>query len=747
MFKCTYPLSILFAILLSLITSPAYTCEKAQDENKQIDDLFKLSLQELLNIKVTGAAVRDIGLSMVALTHNPFKLTNCNTSASVEIIDEHTMQARGLNNVVEVVESMVGVLSGESPSEPYSFSMRGFSRDSVKILVNGISMGRPIFNMRPLSTSNLQRVEVIKGPSTIQYGQGAAGGTINMISKQASLTSDHSRALQFSQGDRETAHTAEFRGPINANTAYHLNTSYRASKGWVDDSDAQYFNADASFFWEVNPKISLIFSIDTQQDELPAYWGSPMVPKAVAIDPITDVIKTEDGLVIDGATLDNNYNVADHVIDSKSHWQRIHLNWMPNDALVNKTTLYQFSADRNWQNAESYIYNSATGNLDRDRLYVKHDRKLWGLQSGFTFTTELASRASLFSIDVEYSENDIDHFVGFEPVDFFVDDIDIQSPDQGTFNTFDVAGTVDIRKDTLLLKTSAITLSNKTELSQSLGINLAVKLENLDADKRYLNFDGSTRDNKTINTKFEQNSYSLGLVYALTRSISSYAQYSQQHDDITGDFVSVSVASNFEPSDISQAEIGLKAVLDEQQSEMTLALYNIEKEIRSEQSGQAFTTNEQTSKGIEFAIRTIISDQFRLGGNLAYTDAQYGDYYDAEGNLGAGTDATDNTPVNVPEKMASIWGSMNNIANLPLEAGMGINYVSSRFANTSNTVTLQDYTLVNVFSSYSHKDFRVALHIRNLTDEVYAPWSDIFYPEQVIIAPPRTIELSFQSKF
>ncbi len=526
-----------------------------------------------------------------------------------------------------------------------------------------------------------------------------------------------------------------------------MNSSYRASEGWVDDSDAQYFSVGTSLFWKINTQLNLSFSIDAQKDELPAYWGTPMVPESIAIDPITDVIKTEDDLVIDGETLGNNYNVSDQVIDSISHWKRVNLHWQPNKILENKTTLYQFSADRKWQNAESYIYNSTSGNLDRDRLVVDHDRSLWGLQSGFVLTTELAGRKSLISIDLEYSKNDLERFVGYERDDFFVDDITIQNPDQGAFNSYDAPGAVEVKKDTQLLKTSAITLSKKSELSHSLALNLAIKVENLNIDRKLFDFDGSTKDSKTIDTGFEQSSYSLGLVYHLSSNISSYTLFSNQHDDVLGDLRAVSTASNFKPSNISQAEIGLKAVLDEQQSEMTLALYNIEKEIRSEQSGQAFTTNEQTSKGIEFAIRTVISEQFRVGGSLAYTDAQYGDYYDVDGNLGAGTDATDNTPVNVPEKMASIWGSMNNIANLPLEAGMGINYVSSRFANTSNTVTLQDYTLVNVFSSYSHKDFRVALHIRNVTDEVYAPWSDIYYPEQVIIAPPRTIELSFQSKF
>ncbi len=54
MFKPSQTTSKLFATLLLIMPGSAYTCEKAQDENKQIVDLFELSLQELLNIKVTG---------------------------------------------------------------------------------------------------------------------------------------------------------------------------------------------------------------------------------------------------------------------------------------------------------------------------------------------------------------------------------------------------------------------------------------------------------------------------------------------------------------------------------------------------------------------------------------------------------------------------------------------------------------------------------------------------------------------
>jgi outer membrane receptor protein involved in Fe transport len=85
--------------------------------------------------------------------------------------------------VVEVVESMVGVLSGESPSEPYSFSTRGFTRNSIGVLYDGVSMGVSTLNMRPQSSFNLDRIEVVKGASVLNANDGSAGGTVNIITK------------------------------------------------------------------------------------------------------------------------------------------------------------------------------------------------------------------------------------------------------------------------------------------------------------------------------------------------------------------------------------------------------------------------------------------------------------------------------------------------------------------------------------------------------------------------------------
>jgi iron complex outermembrane receptor protein len=49
--------------------------------------------------------------------------------------------------------------------------------------------------------------------------------------------------------------------------------------------------------------------------------------------------------------------------------------------------------------------------------------------------------------------------------------------------------------------------------------------------------------------------------------------------------------------------------------------------------------------------------------------------------------------------------------------------------------------------AYAKDRLRIALTVRNATDEVYAPWSDATYPDQILLGAPRSYELSFQAKF
>jgi len=702
-------------------------------------DIFELSLEELMKIEVdlSGQAVKNLDFSKTPKTANPQQLPTFNIAASIEIMDKKNIEARGLKNVVEVVEGMTGVISGESPSEPYSFSMRGFNRDSVKVLYNGISMGLSILNMRPQGTNHLASVEAIKGPA-ILFGEGTVAGTINLITKKPELSSHHLVKGLVSYGSYNSSSiNMNFSGPIDDNVAYQLDLSRRSSDGWVDNSASESIDLSASLLWQISSKLDVIFSFSSLNDELPAYWGTPLVPRSYALKPV-DLVKSEQDLVIDEKTRFNNYNVADHVIDSASLWATIEAKFVVSDEITSHATLYHFSADRNWRNAETYNFYPDTQLIERDRLLVEHDRDLFGINAGFNLNKALFNHKNQFSFDIEYSDNDFSRVVGFEPIDFFVDFVDFHNPQAGFF---DENGEVEERDDFYNQKTLAVILKNNTEITQRLNFDLGVRFENIKVERARFNFDGSLRVGSALNKSFKQLSYQASLSYSLTEKIMTYAQYNLQHSPIEGDFSSsfFGDALKFEPSDVSQVELGLKGSFYDDDLELTLALYDIEKSIAA-QLPTKIRDNIHTSQGLEISSRLRVNENFRLGGNIAFINAELEQFYN-------GTDVSGNTPENVPDLMWNLWASYNNLFDKPIEVGASINYVGDRFTNADNLICMQDYTLVNMFIAYTLDNYRIALHGRNLTDEIYAPWSDINYPSQLIIAPPRTVELSFRAVF
>ena len=94
--------------------------------------------------------------------------------------------------------------------------------------------------------------------------------------------------------------------------------------------------------------------------------------------------------------------------------------------------------------------------------------------------------------------------------------------------------------------------------------------------------------------------------------------------------------------------------------------------------------------------------------------------------------------------MTLSWLSVRDFWTIPLEVASGLQYVSRRYADGANSVSLAPYVLVDAMVAYTRRRYRIAANVRNIFDRIYAPWSDINYPAQVLLGPPRTFELSFR---
>lgn len=696
-----------------------------------------LSLEALLELQITQHAVRELGLDLQPKTGSLFQLSAFALPMSIDVIERDTARARGLKSVTEAAENLVGVLSGESPAEPSSFSMRGFTRDSVAILRDGIRAGPSTMTMRPQNTFNLERVEIYKGPGSLHHGPSTAGGAINMVTRRANLALPRSYELFGSLGRFDTYDFGFGMGtPLGDRTALRIDANGTESNGWVDRTDSESLNITGSLVWAVNDRLQIDLSLDLLNDDLPAYWGTPLIDRAAARDPLDDVVVTQDGRVLDGALRFENYNIGNQLSQSDHLWTRLSLDWHLSEQITVKQTLYHFTADRAWRNAESYIFDGPTDTIQRDRFFVFHDQTLSGYQLDAVFTNLFDGFEQEMAVGIDVARHDFLRSRGFPEGD----SVALNQPTPGDFGP-EVAFVSPTDIDTL-----AFIFDMNAKLSTKWRLFAGFRAEHTDLDRRNFDPRGDFIAEDSFARDFQPISYRLGVTYQVSEAALLYVNHATGHDPVASNIFLVNANENFDFSDIRQNELGFKWLGEDDRFQLTAAWFDSRREnilLLATHNNALENVGDQKAQGFEIAGLIQVGDTVRLGGNLAFTDAAYGSFVDPD----FGLDVSGNQPHNVPEWVVNAWLSRSRLFGMPVDVGLGVRYVDDRFADSANTIQLQNHTLLNSFVAYQTGRFRLALNIRNLGDADYVPWGDIFYPHQLAIAAPRNYELSAHLKF
>ena len=161
-----------FVFVTALLLVASFPTDALADDESE--------MEEIEEVVVVGEIVGELGLLEPSDAASRLGLSLFETPATIEVLDSSTMQARGYKQVTDAVQSLPGVVSGESPAAPSTFSMRGFTRSQITILRDGLWVGPANMVMRPQNTFNLDRIEVLRGPNSVLHGQGAVAGTVNV---------------------------------------------------------------------------------------------------------------------------------------------------------------------------------------------------------------------------------------------------------------------------------------------------------------------------------------------------------------------------------------------------------------------------------------------------------------------------------------------------------------------------------------------------------------------------------------
>src|SRR5690606_15188516 len=129
-----------------------------------------------------------------------------------------------------------------------SVSMRGFGGNSVSLNYDGVHQPSTMVT-RNYDAFAFERIEVLKGPSSVLYGEGALGGSINLVPKKPELDRP---AYQFmgQYGSRDTYRVAgDVNMPVGETVALRAVVSYAGSDGHVLRANKESLTANLGLTW------------------------------------------------------------------------------------------------------------------------------------------------------------------------------------------------------------------------------------------------------------------------------------------------------------------------------------------------------------------------------------------------------------------------------------------------------------------------------------------------------------------
>jgi iron complex outermembrane receptor protein len=713
---------------------------------------FRLDLTE--SITVGGRTVGELGLTGTAGAATRLQLPLIEVPASVDVLDSVVMDARGYQKVSDAVSSMAGVVSGEHPTAPSSFVVRGFTQSQVTTLRDGIWLGPGLMTMRPQNTFNLDRIELLRGPSAAVNGQGAVAGTINAVTKTAEPTAATSWQGLLSYGRFNTYHAAfGAAGPLNQSTWYRVDVSRSGSDGFVKAMDSGSSNITASVLWRPVQRTRIKFTADYLDDDLAKYFGTPLVPRSAAAEPL-DVIAASTGETIDGRTRFINYNVSDAYARSNQLLLRSDLSLDLTSQITLNNVLYGFDADRRWKNAEGYVYCTrvvdvctAVGEISRYYGYflINHDQRLVGDRLTLNMNSTVAGRDHRAVAGFEASTLDFERTRGFRrqvrptPADI----VDLLNPVAGVYGPEELRG----------ISPTAITMwgvfiEDSLAVTNRLRLSGAARFDGMDLDRKNLS---PTRvpESGGFTRQYNWWTWRAGATLRLIADVAVYGQFSDARDPVSSNLFVVNANQNFDLTRARQWEVGLKADAHGGRTQVTAAYFDIKRDDVLERIALDSATNigGVTSKGFETAGTFRVTSAARIGGNIGFVDSAHRPSVNFVRLAG-------NRPANVPRVTTNVWGSYQDVAGLPIEVGGSARFVGDRYANNTNTITMKGYGLVDAYAAWSRDRVRVTARVDNLTDTVYASWSDVFYigqtdpsflySNQLMLGAPRTFSVMLQ---
>lgn len=628
------------------------------------------------------------------------------TPQSISVVTRDQMNAQGVQSVGDALRYTAGVQSESNGPDPRA--------DNIGI--RGFSLGRDQFRdgLRSYAFNNqggtvieaygLERIDLLRGPSSIVYGQGAPGGLVNLVSKRPTDKPLHEIGLTLGQYDRK-----QVRGDISDWIDDEGVWSYRLV-GLVQKSDTQIDHVTddrvyvaPSLTWRPSDATQLTLLTDYQKnDRGQGYQALPRVGTLVssAFGKIsTSRFVGEPGV---DKYVQERYSVGyqfEHAFNQHlTLRQNLRYQQMRTDAISTYLTGLQ---------ANQRTINRATMGTDEDVDNVVVDTHLQG-----KWTHGMFEHTILAGIDSQRLDNRVLRTSGVAST------LDVYTPVYGvtSINMVPATTSPDVKQHQ---RQTGIYLQDQVKIDRQWVATLGIR-----QDRTRMQTDNVQNPAASSSQSAEAHTWRGGLVYLAENGLAPYASYTESFLPVIGTMFD---GKAFDPETGKQYELGIRYQPNDSQTLLSAALFDLRRQNVTTTDLLHPTFNLQNgevrSRGLELEAKTQWEDWSLLG---SYTYMQ--PEITRSNNTLQGIPFQGKDPNHVPHHTAALWTDYRLPASWVsgMVIGGGVRYVGSRFGNDANTFKLPSYTLVDVTLRYdlsqlgTHwKGWQFALNASNLFDKEY----------------------------
>ena len=683
-----------------------------------------------------------LNLDPVVVTATRTEVQRLEVPAAVSVVSSEKIEEQGARSVAEALHGEPGVrvsyyTEGNFPIVQIRSSGDAgqFQNTDVLVLIDGI----PQVNLNDQSYydqipfDSIDRIEVVRGPTSALYGRNAVGGAINIITKRA--PSEREISATGTVGSFEYVKPRlSIGGPIGDNVNLLVSGSFERADGWRDQTEREAVDLFARADIFLTPEIDITLTgrhFDLVQ-ETPTIL--PLLP---------------DGSEVPDVDREDSFNLPGAESRNEALQLAATLNYEPNDGLLFTVPIYYRQTDRILDRDGSFIDNVDTTaqTFDLYPFTPTSEESIIGIAPRVTWMP--TERIELV-VGVDYEQNDGESGASniFPAGTNFFTPITVNYATGQFLNDIDNLETLVRRDGDFESTVLAGYAQGRVDVTDKLTLTLGGRY---DSQERTLV--DPLRPNPRVEGDYQRFSPRAAANYAFTDNLNGYVSYSEGFNPPFGGAFAFerAGADELDPEVATNYEVGVKYAFPNRRGFVNASGFYLERRdlvqtLRIDGVNTQINAGGLDVFGIELDGAYNLGGGFTASGNYSYTETEWQDF------VVSGTDFAGFEVIQNPKHLASValdWTSPDR----KLGVGTFVDYVGERFADRANTVTLDAYTLVNLQASYKPLgNDRVTLRLQglNLLDEEYLTRTELDFGGNVLGGSPglpRSVLASLNVKF